>query len=88
VSRAIIAEAARRAENPNDANRENRQGVFWMKHLKLKHLKRGGTLSVKIAAFAAFFAFYLAALSPSTAHAAVSDTRMARHIASLLGEKF
>jgi hypothetical protein len=54
----------------------------------MKHLKRNGTRSGKIAVFAALFVFCLAMLSPLEARAAVSDMQMAQHIASLLGEKF
>jgi hypothetical protein len=56
--------------------------------LLVKHMKRNGTHSGKIAVFAALLAFSLAMFLSPAAYAAVSDMQMARHIASLLGEEF
>ncbi|MDL2263468.1 DUF2993 domain-containing protein [Synergistaceae bacterium OttesenSCG-928-I11] len=54
-----------------------------MKNAMFHVIRRG-----KIAVLAAFFAFCLATFLSSPLHAEVSDLEMARHIASLLGEKF
>ena len=48
------------------------------------HVTRHG----KIAILTMFFAFCLATFLPGLSHAEVSDLEMARHIATLLGEKF